>query len=841
MLPVINPIRDFNRCLWYDGLRKEIANATSHPINRLTGMILTPNEPAQKPLLLYLGVFCISSAALLLEIALTRLYAVILWHHFAFMVVSMALLGYGAGGSLLMGPLRSLRGDRALPWTALGFAVSIPLAFALGTLLPVEPVRLAWDPGQPLWLFGLFLLLAVPFFFAGLTLSLVLTEQASRAGRIYMADLAGAAIGCLLPFALFSLGGTVPLTAAGLLGLSSGACFALRSQRRAALALLGGCGLLLIVLPGADFPLSPYKTLSGLLQAPGAELLETRWDASARVDIVRSPQVHVAPGLSLQHLEPLPPQLGLTIDGERLTAITRIDDPDRDLAFTRWLPSALPYLLRPNASAFVVEPGGGLEILTAWGNGAGKITAVFPSPLLPDLLRESYREASGKLLEQPHISVLTGEPRPALRQARDRYGVIHLTLLEAQAVGASVAYGLSEEYRWTVEAFEEYFDHLEPDGWLAVTHYLLPPPRLALRLTALMIAALEQRGIARPHLHLAAIRSWGTMTLLMKASSITADDIARLRAFAESRRFDLVTYPGMREEEANRFNRFADPIYERLMSRIIHPEQRQNLMNQYPFDLRPATDDKPFFFHFLRRDRLGEVYELAEGKWQIVLEGGYLVVILFMLAFLFSLILILLPLAFSRKAQAPPMPGRGRALLYFLAVGFGFMLLEISLLQQGIGFLDRPAVAVAVVLFSLLLSAGIGSRLSERIKRITVLLPAIMGIAILAVSSIWLLPPLLDTFIAAPFTVRSAVLASALLPLGLLLGMPFPTGVRLLAGPRGVVPWAWAVNGCASVLGGILAVLLAVEIGFSGVRYVSGGCYLIALGCLIALKASKIG
>jgi hypothetical protein len=793
------------------------------------------DAPVRQSALLYLGVFCISAAALLLEIALTRLYSVILWHHFAFMVVSMALLGYGAGGSLLMGPLRRLQGDRALPWTALGFAVSIPIAFALGTLLPVEPVRLAWDAAQPLWLFGLFLLLAVPFFFAGLSLSLIMREQAERAGRIYMADLAGAAIGCLLPFALFSFGGTVPLTAAGLLGLLGGACFALRSQRRTALALLGGCGLLLIAIPGADVPLSPYKTLTGLLQAPGAELLETRWDASARADIVRSLQVHVAPGLSLQHLEPLPPQLGLTIDGERLTAMTRIEHPGRDLAFTRWLPAAIPYILHPSAKAFVVEPGGGLEILTAWGNGARKITAVFPSPLLPDLLRESYREASGRLLDQPHVTILTGEPRPALRQARDRYGVIHLTLLEAQAVGASVPYGLSEEYRWTMEAFKEYLDHLEADGWLAVTHYLQPPPRIAPRLMSLMIAALEQRGIAHPEKHLAAIRSWGTMTLLLKATPITPREIALLRAFAESRRFDLVVYPGISGAETNRFNRFADPVYERLLAGILRPDQRQHIIDRYPFDLRPPTDDNPFFFHFLRRDRLGEVYDLAEGKWQIFLEGGYLVVILFLLAFLFSLLLILLPLAFSRKDPAPPHPARGVALLYFLAIGLGFMLLEISLLQQGIGFLDRPATAVAVTLFSLLLSAGIGSRFSERIKRIHLLLPAIMGIAILAVSSIWLLPPLLDVFLAAPLAARSAVLAVALLPLGLLLGMPFPTGVRLLAGPRGVVPWAWAVNGCASVLGAVLAVLLAVEIGFSGVRFVSGGCYLIALGSLIAL------
>jgi hypothetical protein len=515
--------------------------------------------------------------------------------------------------------------------------------------------------------------------------------------------------------------------------------------------------------------------------------------------------------------------------------MTRIEHPGRDLAFTRWLPAAIPYILHPSAKAFVVEPGGGLEILTAWGNGARKITAVFPSPLLPDLLRESYREASGRLLDQPHVTILTGEPRPALRQARDRYGVIHLTLLEAQAVGASVPYGLSEEYRWTMEAFKEYLDHLEADGWLAVTHYLQPPPRIAPRLMSLMIAALEQRGIAHPEKHLAAIRSWGTMTLLLKATPITPREIALLRAFAESRRFDLVVYPGISGAETNRFNRFADPVYERLLAGILRPDQRQHIIDRYPFDLRPPTDDNPFFFHFLRRDRLGEVYDLAEGKWQIFLEGGYLVVILFLLAFLFSLLLILLPLAFSRKDPAPPHPARGVALLYFLAIGLGFMLLEISLLQQGIGFLDRPAHATAIVLFSLLVSAGVGSRLSERLLQTRSLYPALLGVSLFAIASPWLLPRLLDLFLAAPLAARSAVLAVALLPLGLLLGMPFPTGVRLLAGPRGVVPWAWAVNGCASVLGAVLAVLLAVEIGFSGVRFVSGGCYLIALGSLIAL------
>ncbi|MBI1865508.1 MAG: hypothetical protein HYR98_07280, partial [Nitrospirae bacterium] len=783
--------------------------------------------------------------ALLLEVSLTRLFSVILWHHFAFMVVSMALLGYGASGSLLMGPLARLDGDRTLPWTAFGFSLSIPAAFSLGSLLPVDPPRLAWDAAQPFFLFGLFLLMAVPFFFAGLTLSLVLSRHAGRAGRIYLADLSGAAVGAVLPLLLFPLVGPAVLIVASGLAAAGGFLFAVRSRSRpgmvvlsfmALMALMALTALLAVGLAAAPLPgipLSPYKTLSTLVSFPGARVIETRWDASARVDVVESPLVRFAPGLSLNRLDPLPPQIGLTVDGDRLTAVTRVSG-EKDLAFVRDLPASLPYVLAPGGRAFVVEAGGGLDVLTALGGGAARVTASFSNRLVARLLTDTLREASGGIFLDPRVRTIDGEPRNVLRRTKERFDVIHLSQLEAQAASSSALYGLGEDYRLTVQAVREYMDHLEPDGWLAVTHYLLPPPRLAPRVTSLLVAALEERGVPRPENHLASIRSWGTVVHMLKASELTPGDIETIKLFSEQRGFDLVYYPGMTTAEENRFNRFPEPIYENLTRRIVNPAERNALYEHYPFDIRPVTDDRPFFFHFFRRDRLGEVYRVAGEKWQVFIEGGYIVPVLLVLAGAASAVLILLPLAFRRTDRPNGLSGRTAVLGYFLAIGFGFILLEIALIQQAIRFLDHPTPAVAVVLASLLVSAGLGSRVSERIERPRSLLPVLALAAFLSAATNWVLPLVFEAFSGSGDAVRHAVLAATLSPLGFVLGFPFPTAIRTLAGPRNLVPWAWAVNGCASVVGGVLAVVLALEIGFSGVRFLAAGFYVLAMGCLIA-------
>ncbi|MEK6814926.1 MAG: hypothetical protein AABY65_09340 [Nitrospirota bacterium] len=789
-------------------------------------------------LLLYLGVFLTSSAALLLEVSLTRLFSVILWHHFAFMVVSMALLGYGASGSLLMGPLAPLKGDRTLPWTAFGFSLGIPAAFSLGSLLPVDPPRLAWDAAQPAVLFLLFLLTAVPFFFAGLTLSLVLSRHAERAGRIYLADLSGAAVGAILPLLLFPVIGPAVLIVATGLASAGGFLFALRAGSRPGMVVLSLTALLAVGLsavPSPGIPLSPYKTLSTLVSFPGARVVETRWDASSRVDVVESPLVRFAPGLSLNHLDPLPPQLGLTLDGDRLTAVTRVSS-EKDLAFVRDLPAVLPYLLAPGGRAFVAEAGGGLDVLTALGGGAARVTASFSNPLVTRLLTDTLGEASGGILLDPRVRTLTGEPRNALRRTKERFDVIHLSQLEAQGASSSALYGLGEDYRLTVDAVREYISHLEPEGWLAISHYLLPPPRIAPRVTSLLVTALEKEGSARPWMRLAVIRSWGTVLHLLKASDLTPGDIETIKLFSEQRGFDLVYYPGMTAAEANRFNRFPEPIYENLTRRIVNPAERNALYDHYPFDIRPVTDDRPFFFHFFRSDRLGEVYRIAGDKWQIFVEGGYIVPVLLVLAGGASAILILLPLAFRREDPPNGPSERAAVLGYFLAIGFGFILLEIALIQQAIRFLDHPTPAVAVVLASLLVSAGLGSRVSESIDRPRSLIPVLLLAAILSAASNWVLPPVFEAFSGSNTAVRYAVLTAVLSPLGFVLGFPFPTAIRTLAGPRNLVPWAWAVNGCASVVGGILAVVLALEIGFSGVRFLAGAFYVLAMGCLVSVR-----
>ncbi|WP_298267446.1 hypothetical protein [Geobacter sp.] len=766
-------------------------------------------------------IFLCSVASLAYEVTLSRIFSISLWYHFAFMIISIAMLGFAASGTALSLYPR-LKKIEHLGRYALLLGAAIPLSYLLANRVPFDPVRLTWERTQLLAILLYYVILAIPFFCAGLVVATGFAVQSQRSGLLYGADLLGAGTGSL--GVLLLLGSLAPERAVFVLSLAPLTAAVVSGTARLRIGALL-CALLslsiLVAEPGfARLRISPYKGLESALRFPGARALKTYVSPFARVDTFTSPAVRFAPGLSLRYLEPLPPQAGLAVDGGDVSAITAAGS-GRGLDFLEYLPSALPYVLGKRERVLVLDPRGGLQVLVARRFGAGEIVGVESNPLLVRVIRDDWREFAGNIYGE---RTFTGLGRSWLRGRGERFDIIDLSPMGTEPYGS---FGIAEDYRFTVEAFGEYLEHLRPDGVLGVNLYLIPPPRTELRILATLIAAMEKRGIREPSRHLAVVRSWGALCLLAKLSPLTAADIEAIRRFAAERWFDPVHYPGLTAAEANVHVKMRSNDYFEAVSNILSPERRKRFMAAYPFDIAPVSDDRPFFHYFLKLGRLGDVYRIMGEKWEFFLEEGYVVPAVFLQVVLLSLVLLLLPLAAGKSA--PPKGGGGRGLLPYVAfLGCGFMFVETALIQKSILPLENPSYAVATVLAGLLVSSGAGSLLGHRIALLQspatvaaiALLILVCG-AFLPAASAALAPLALPAKICLVFLMVS-------LP-GLLMGIPFPTGMRILgeAAPS-LIPWAWAINGCFSVLAPILAIMLATAAGFTVVLILGAAAYLLA-------------
>ena len=809
----------------------------------MTGARADAAVEATPPLI---AVALISGAALAFEILLMRLFSIVLWHHFAYMIISLALLGYGAAGALLTLAQSAVRQRFAVMFcvAAAAFGVCAIGCFALAQRVPFNPLEIVWDPRQPAYLLAVYLLLALPFLCAGACVCMAYSRWRGMASRIYSADILGAGAGSLtIVGLLFVLAPHDALRLIGALGFAAAAVAWLEcggSPRWPALALAIVAGLPLLMSPAWFAPvMSPYKELSQTLRIPQARVVEQRSSPLGLVSVVESPGTPLrhAPGLSLNATAELPPQLGVFVDGDGLSALTRFDGRRESLAHLGQMTSALPYHLLRRPRVLVLGAGAGADVLQALFHGARQIDAVELNPQIVDLVRGRFADYAGGIYSGRAdsetariVRVHVAEARGFVAASRQRYDLIHVALLDSFSASSAGLYALSENYLYTVQALRDDLRLLDRGGLLAVTRWVALPPRDALKLFAAAVAALQLSGVADPASRLALVRSWQTSTLLVKNGAFSSEDVAAIKAFCVERSFDVAFYPGMQPHEANRFNVVAPPDLFDGATALLG-EGADAFQRGYKFHIAPATDDKPHFFHFFKWRSAAELLSLKEQGGLPLLEWGYPVLVATLAqAVLASLLLIVAPAAWvtrvgARRRDAAPAAGsRRRILVYFAAIGFAFMFVEIAFIQKFVLFLSHPLYAVAVVLFSFLLFAGFGSAFSKRWRdrSVPVLRHAeaavAAAIALAAALCLGLLPWLLQHAVALPDPLKIVVSAALIAPLAFFMGMPFPMGLaRVEAGDARLIPWAWAINGCASVTGAVLATLLAIHIGFTAV------------------------
>jgi SAM-dependent methyltransferase len=799
------------------------------------------------PLLLAISV--VSAGVLAYEVLLMRLFAIVQWHHFAYMMISIALLGFGASGTFLALTQQWLKPRFTLAFAAFAalFGVSALISFALAQRLPFNALEVVWEPRQLLYLLVLYALFTVPFFCGANCIGLAFARFGDRIGRIYRYDLVGAGTGSLaIVLALFAVSPSVCLRILTGLGIAAAAlaCAGEAGRRRVvAVLLLVGAVIVPTALPGSwtALRLSEYKGLSMALQVPDTEVVDETSSPLGLLTVVRSPAIPFrhAPGLSLNNTAEPPEQLGLFTDGDGLSVITAYDGGRDSLAYLDFTTSALPYHLRRRPTVLVLGAGGGADVLQALYHEASRVDAVELDPAVVRLVRDVHGDFAGGLYTRPEVRLHVAEARGFVAGAADTWDLIQMPLLDSFGSAAAGVHSLSESYVYTVEAFREYLRHLAPGGLLAITRWLKLPPRDSLKLFLTALTALEADGAADPSRRLALIRSWNTTTLLVKNGAFTAEEIAAIRAFTRDRSFDLAYYPGIEREEANRSNLLDVPHFFDGAEALVGP-RRAAFVGRYKFDIRPARDDRPYFFDFFRWRALPELMALRTQGGAALIEWGYLILFATLVqAAALSVGLILLPLALRRRT-APPTPERWRIAAYFFGLGLAFLFIEIAFIQRFIVFLSHPLLAIAVVLSAMLIFAGLGSgyapRLAERLARsgggrarVSGIDLAVLGIAAVALAYLVLLPPVFRWLMPLPDLVKVAASLVLIAPLAFCMGMPFPLGLsRVSDRLPDLVPWAWGINGCASVLSAVLATILAIHFGFTAVVAIAVALYVAA-------------
>lgn len=780
-----------------------------------------------------IGVFLTSLGTLTLEVVLTRIFSVTMWYHFAFLAISLALMGSAMAGVVLYffpHLTRPKVAERWIGWAALGLAASVPITFALYLQIPFQ-VRLGrtmFPADQILWLAAIYLDLTLPFFLSGLVLSLALSAWSEQAGRVYWADLTGASLGCLLSIAaLNKLGGVGAVLVAGAVAGLAGLAFAWGPRREAVSAAVVPLFLVGLVWGNARFgwmTISVNKT--GKEEPP--RVFE-KWNAHSRVTVYEVSPYPFFWAVDSRHWEEVIeqgewlPHALLLIDAVAGTPIQEFHGDLRQVAFLRYDLTSFAYHLVESPRTLVIGPGGGRDVLAALASGAPHVTAVEVNPAVVEAVRGPFAEFAGYLYERPDVTIVVDDARGYIARSPDRYDIIQAALIDTWAAGGSGAFALSENSLYTVEAFRTYYEHLTDRGILTVSRwYLVGHPAETLRLVSTGMAGWEAAGVADPRQHVAVIArpqpggsTEGLATVLFKRSPFTADEVASLMDRAASLGFEVLYAPGLEPHEE--------------VGAFIAAEDHSAAISSYPLDITPATDDRPFFFNLVRFGDLLDPALSASGVYRTSMEAILILAAVLAISAGMGGLFIIFPLWLGTRRRGLPRPSSS-LLTYFGALGVAFMLVEVPTIQRLAVYLGRPVYSLAVVLFSLLLFSGFGSLWSGRRAPddglgtlLRWLFPTLAGTAVLQGLGVH---RLLNATLGWPLAGRLAVTILLLAPMAFLMGIPFPTGMRWAGRHRpGVVPWLWGINGVTSVLGSALATAFAIHVGLSATLVIAGACY----------------
>jgi hypothetical protein len=742
----------------------------------------------------------VAGCVLALQVLLTRLFSAALFYHFSFLSISLALLGAGAGAiAVYVRPgwfeRRALEQELAL-WSVVLAALLLVVPLVLARVDFGTSDQVTWSFAGRLALTSV--LTTLLFAAAGTVIALAVRAFAASMSRLYAFDLAGAALGAVAVVPLmWEI--TVPTLIVALAPVAALAALIFAGGRARA---LGGAAIGVLVLGLLATALAATTSLYDPDPAEEGTPVSDRWTPISRV---------VGMGAS-----PSDAFTRLYYDrgGAPVARYERGETmPDwRDLGLG---PQSLGYVFGGLDRALIIGGGGGRDILNALSAGVRRLDVIELNRAIVDTVDDSLGDFSGSPYSLPGVQTRAGDGRSRLTETDESYDVIHIGYADTFSNSSGQAFALAENNLYTVEGFEEYFDHLSPNGVLDVTR----PRRMvgdeALRITMLALEALRRRGVERPERNVVVVLGQDILsplfgTTLARTRPWTRAELARLEVLARERGKGIAFAP--------------QGPYKLEWAELAKASSPQSFCSSYRLDVCAPTDNKPFFYQMRR---LGALGTQGEGYLYDGADPFVVLLVTFGILSILSVLLVGAPLVLTASEQRPPIS----ALAFFAAIGLGFLTLEIALIQRFVLFLGFPTYALSVVLFALLLWTGLGSLVAGRVRDPRRALSVALAVAcvLIAASAFWLLP-LLAALIDLPFAVRVAVTVALLAPAGIPLGMAMPLGLgRLLQlHPEGVA-WAWGVNGVASVVASAGAITVAIVAGFPAATLVALACYLGAL------------
>lgn len=781
---------------------------------------------------IYYSIGLLSASIIAFQLVLMQLLSISQWNHFAYMVISVAMLGFGASGTALTFTRKWLVKHVELSLPALmglnALSVGLIMHFSETVFGGFDSYLLFLDRSHIYGLVLSYLALFVPFFFGALAIGLAYVHYVSRIGKLYFADLFGSGLGGLLMLWLFWHFAPEKLPFVISLMPLLGALLLLRGNK-----LLKSLVLLVPVLfiqvlgllSSAEMPMSQYKSFSRAVLLPDAEVVDQKNSPYGKLQLLQASGLRYAPGLSLTYRGHVPVRRALYNNGNWFGPLLHFDLAD-STHFLDYTTHALPYVIAAPQKVLVPESGTGLFAGHALSHQARTITAVEPNRAALDLLQAHS--------EIPENAMQTRIRHPRSYLMADTAGYDLIVLPETESFGGSSGINaLQEQYLFTLEAFAEMWDRLSQEGMITATVWVDFPARNSLKLLATLAETIENKSALPAKNHIAAIRSWGTITFVMKKTAFEHEELDRIRAFCQKRNFDPFLLPDIEHGERQQFNRVQDTVFFWQADQLMHPPKRNDFYQQYDFQIRPATDSKPYFSQFLKLSRLQSVVDFFGQSAVPFLEIGYLIVLLtFAQISVIALLLILIPLFFIGFKGG----GKAYTLLHFSGIGIGFMFVEIILIQQFTLFFGHTIYAATAVLSGMLLFSGLGSFVTQkRIKQQAALAWILAGVVFIIVLLSMVLIPLLGAGISQPMWIKILISTGIIGPLAFLMGMPFPSGLGFLSRKNNkLIPWAWGINGCLSVISTALAIIVAVEFGFTVVMLVGAFAYAVSL--LINLK-----
>lgn len=771
--------------------------------------------PKKERFLISFIIFFISFSVLSIEVIYSKIFAVLTYYHFSSMIISIALLGFGAAGSYItLTYSKNTRSDSFIYANTLYFLISNIICFFLIIKLRFFPIKLLNDWTNQMSLLFYYLILSIPFFFAGKILSFVFTRYAKDIGSLYFWDLLGGGIGSFSVFIFLRyFSGPEIIHLISLILCFVLLIFILFYRRKKIWVLIPMMIILGMIIQdihkNKKMLVHPPPSKEGFNWSPPwkgrGDIEYSKWDIIERLDITKSFRRGIwdfGGDISSTYRDQKMELRYMFKDGIASTGILRINQKISNYDFLKGYLQAAPYHIKRYNSVISIGFGGGIDLWIAAHHKLKKIIGVEINPLKVKILKHEYNEYSGRIAQKAIL--IPEDGRHYLSRIKSKIDVIQMSGLDSSPALASGAFAMSENYVFTQEAIKIMLNCLNPDGVISINRIIFDPPRESLRMVTTMAAAIagQQESEIAPHFFIVRGNRWAN--ILLKKSPFQPEEIENLKKWVREMNFRIIFNP-LDHRIENTFSRFLR----------MDGQARKDFIRNYPYRINPSTDDAPFFFQYYKWKNL---FREKTESWSYAIHMPvglkiiiYSIIQITILGFLF----IIVPL---RKKSISFVPGISlNTIFYFASIGMGFILIEIILIQKFIVFLGNPMYSLSVILFTILVMSGIGSFVSKRIISLSPrIIPAIFG-AIIGISLLYnfFLGSILNQMMGYTTVTRIIISIVILSPLSFLMGMPFPSGVRSLSKKyQPLIPWAWAVNSIFTVFGSVFCLFLSLSLGF---------------------------